>query len=342
MAGQIPPPRSFSSWIKALLALKAHWAFSDFALSWLRGARMLLDHGVTTVADIEAVPELLPDVRLATPLRVCSLFEMTGIRSRRPPRQILQEALANIDCLPPEAAWAGLSPHAPYSTTPELLRLSATAARQRSLPISTHVAESIEEFDMFTRATGPMYTWLKSQRDTADCGLGSPVQYLARQHLLGPNLLAVHVNYLADGDAALLSRTETSVVHCPRSHAYFGHQPFPLEPLRRAGVNICLGTDSLATTRTNRRQPVQLDLFAEMQAMAESYPGVSPERLLGFATLNGARALGKARQLGELSKGAFADLILIPYQAASDPYEPLVHHSGPVLRVMINGQWTGK
>src|SRR5947208_3498884 len=68
MAGLLPPPKSFSDWIKGILALKAHWTYSDYALSWLHGARMLLHHGITTVADIEAVPELLPEVRLATPL----------------------------------------------------------------------------------------------------------------------------------------------------------------------------------------------------------------------------------------------------------------------------------
>src|SRR5438874_2028288 len=55
LAGQIAPPKSFADWIKALVALKAGWDYSDFAQSWLRGAKMLLRSGVTTVADIEAV-----------------------------------------------------------------------------------------------------------------------------------------------------------------------------------------------------------------------------------------------------------------------------------------------
>ena len=127
MAGQIESVKLFSDWIKAMLALKAHRGYSDYALSWLRGARMLLNSGVTTVADIEAVPELLPEVLTATPLRVCSLLEITGVRSRRPPAQILQDAVERIAQLP--GCWTGLSPHAPYSTTPELLRLAGLAAQ---------------------------------------------------------------------------------------------------------------------------------------------------------------------------------------------------------------------
>src|SRR5438046_800299 len=63
MAGQISSPGVFSNWIKAIMALKAGWSYADFAQSWLRGAHMLLRTGTTTVADIEAVPELLPESR---------------------------------------------------------------------------------------------------------------------------------------------------------------------------------------------------------------------------------------------------------------------------------------
>ena len=58
--------------------------------------------------------------------------------------------------------------------------------------------------------------------------------------MLGPNLLAVHVNLLAQGDAALLGRRRVNVIHCPRSHDYFRHPPFPRERLAKAGVNLCL------------------------------------------------------------------------------------------------------
>ena len=83
---------SFCDWIKLITTEKAQWTFSDFAQSWLDGAKMLLRTGTTTVADIEAVPELLPEVWSATPLRVISFLEMTGVRSRRNPDLILREA----------------------------------------------------------------------------------------------------------------------------------------------------------------------------------------------------------------------------------------------------------
>ncbi len=340
MAGQIPQPKSFPDWIKSLLALKAHWGYSEYAQSWLAGVGMLLRHGVTTVADIEAVPELLPEASRATPLRVCSFFEMTGVRSRRPAREIVEESTARIDALPPGRGVPGLSPHAPYSTSPDLLRLSAQAARRRRWRLAVHVAESEAEFDMFMSRRGPFFDWLKSQREMADCGLGSPVQHLERHGVLGENLLAIHVNYLAPGDAELLGGRRVSVVHCPRSHVYFQHAEFPRRSLAAAGVNLCLGTDSLATVLTPRRQKPELDLFVEMRAFASQAPEWTPEQILAMTTTNSARAMGLAGRVGEIAPGALADLIVLPYRGpARGVYEAVLHHSGGVSGTLVNGEW---
>jgi cytosine/adenosine deaminase-related metal-dependent hydrolase len=340
MAGQISRPKSFPDWIKALLALKAQWNFSDYAQSWLQGAHMLLRHGVTTVADIEAVPELLPDVLTSTPLRVFSFLEMTGVKSRRPPREVVQEATEKIDSLPVGRGEPGLSPHAPYSTSPELLRLSAGAALQRNCRLTTHVAESAAEFDMFQDRDGPLYHWLKSQRDMSDCGHGSPIQHLDRQGLLAENFLAVHVNYLAPGDASLLGQRQVSVAHCPRSHAYFQHDPFPFEELTAAGVNVCLGTDSLVSVYSPRRTKPELDLFAEMRAFAASFANVPPETILQMATTKAAHALGRQGIIGELSEGASADLIALPFSGKAEAvHEAVLEYSSDVTASMIDGEW---
>lgn len=341
MAGKLPPPKSFTDWIPLITAAKSAWSYSYYALSWLRGAHMLLQSGTTTVADIEAMPDLLPEVWDATPLRVFSFLEMTGIRARRQPKEILQEAIDKIDSLSHRRCSAGLSPHAPYSTLPELLRSGAKLARERRRPICTHVAESTDEYEMFTRAGGAMYDWLQRNfRDMSDCGLGSPVEHLARNEMLGENLIAVHANVLASGDAALLGKHRVTVVHCPRSHAYFRHPPFRREWLVNAGVNLCLGTDSLATVRKAGEENPELNLFEEMRALADNDKTVSPAEILRMATINGARALGLSGQIGELSPNAIADLIAIPdLKAKGDIYETVISHAGLVLGNMIDGRW---
>jgi cytosine/adenosine deaminase-related metal-dependent hydrolase len=341
MAGELPPPKTFTDWISLITAAKTAWSYSEYARSWLRGAHMLLKTGTTTVADIEAMPDLLPDVWDATPLRVFSFLEMTGIRARREPKQILREAVIKINSLTNTRNRASLSPHAPYSTLPELLRLTAKMARKHKWRVTTHVAESDQEFEMFMHARGRMHDWLKrNERDNSDCGHGSPVAHLARQRLLGENVLAVHVNCLARGDATLLGKNKTHVVHCPRSHDYFGHPPFLRERLANAGVNLCLGTDSLATTRKTGKQKPELNMFEEMRSLAASDRAVSPVEILRMATVNGARALGLAGQAGEISRDAFADLIAIPAgRKSADIYETILAHTGNVTASMIDGRW---
>jgi cytosine/adenosine deaminase-related metal-dependent hydrolase len=342
MAGQLSPPRAFTDWIASITAAKTGWSYSDYARSWLNGARQLLGTGVTTVADIEAMPDLLPDVWMATPLRVFSFLEMTGILSRRKPREILAEAVEKITSLKHPRNRAMLSPHAAYSTLPELLRQTAAVARRRRWLVSTHIAESEQEFDMFQHARGAMHQWLvRNGRDGSDCGRGSPVAHFARNKLLGENVIAIHVNYLARGDATLLAKNHTHVVHCPRSHDYFKHTPFPRQRLTNAGVNLCLGTDSLATTRQSGKEKPQLNLFAEMRLLADRDTGASPADILQMATVNGARALGMAGQLGQLSKNATADWIALPFAGRiNKTFESVIQHPGRIHAGMIAGQWT--
>jgi cytosine/adenosine deaminase-related metal-dependent hydrolase len=341
MAGMLPPPKTFTDWIPLILSAKSGWGYSDYLHSWLNGARMLERTGTTTVADIEIVPDLLPDVWDATPLRVFSFLEMTGIRARRDSAEVLHEAVEKLDSLSHPRCSASLSPHAPYSTVPALLELSAGVARERKLRLCVHVAESAEEFEMFLRARGQMFDWLqRNERDLSDCGLGSPVQHLARHQTLGENLLAIHVNCLARGDAALLGRHGVHVVHCPRSHDYFRHPPFLRQRLASAGVNICLGTDSLATVRKTRKQNPELSMFDEMRELAANDSKLPPADILRMATVNGARALGRAGQIGELAENALADLIAIPASTkTSDACKAVLAHEGPVIASMIDGDW---
>ena len=341
MAGLLPPPKTFTDWIHLMISAKAQWGYAEYARSWLNGARMLLRTGTTTVADIEVVPDLLPEVWNATPLRVFSFLEMTGIRARREPRAVLREAVEKIASLAHSRCRASLSPHAPYSTLPGLLRLSAREARKRNRRITTHVAESAQEQEMFVHARGAMFDWLKrNERDMTDCGLGSPVAHLARNGVLGANLLAVHANYLSGGDVAMLAKRKASVVHCPRSHFYFKHRRFPLEKLLQAKVNICLGTDSLATVCKTGREKPELNLFEEMRALARAYPKLPPKKILQMATVNGASALGLAGRVGALSKNALADLIAVPFAGKkAEAFEAAVNFSGPVRAAMIGGQW---
>src|SRR5688572_4439721 len=329
MAGKIPQPRSFADWIKAIVAFKGQWTTAEFAESWKLGAQMLLRTGTTTVADVEAIPELLPAAWEQTPLRVISFREL--IQLKDPAEEFVKRATAEWGSWPASDRRVGLSPHAPYTTTAELLSVAAHESRKRNWLLATHVSESEQEFEMFLYKHGPLYDWLKSQRDTSDCGLGSPIRHLEQADYLGDNLLAVHVNYLWRDDASVLGKYGVSVVHCPRSHDYFRHLLFPRRELINAGVNVCLGTDSLASAAKVGGKPPVLSMFAEMRAFSAKHTEVEPEEILQMTTLNAAKALKREDELGVLREGARADVIAVPFSGAAEKvHEALVNFEEPV------------
>ena len=136
-----------------------------------------------------------------------------------------------------------------------------------------------------------------------DCGGRSPIQQAHQLGLLQPNLLAIHCNYLAPGDAELLARNRVTVVHCPRSHHYFQHVKFPYEELASAGVNITLGTDSLASARFDKNKPPALNLWDELKQFARANENVSPEKILAMVTTNGTQILANGGRLGDVNGG---------------------------------------
>jgi cytosine/adenosine deaminase-related metal-dependent hydrolase len=101
--------------------------------------------------------------------------------------------------------------------------------------------------------------------------------------------------------------------------------------LRDLGLNICLGTDSLASNEN-------LNLFAEMRAFRRGEPAVSPKETLEMVTVNGGRALGRPQILGRIRANYFADLIAIPCRGITDVFEEIVAFDGPVDWMTVNGR----
>jgi aminodeoxyfutalosine deaminase len=288
----------------------------------------------------------LPDMWQSPPLRIVSFRELINLKSPATAEQLVRKTAEEWAALRkgwtgPADREVGLSPHAPYTTSAELLSVAAHEARKRKWLLTTHVAESEQESDMFMYRHGPLYDWLKTQRDMSDCGHGSPIHHLERADYLGDNLLAVHVNYLWRDDASTLAKYGVSVVHCPRSHEYFRHLLFPRRELANAGVNICLGTDSLASISKARGKAPELNMFAEMRTLLSKEPELAPETILEMTTINASRALKRSSDIGALREGLLADVIAVPFSGpAENAHEALVHFEGPVRGAMISGRWT--
>jgi cytosine/adenosine deaminase-related metal-dependent hydrolase len=204
----------------------------------------------------------------------------------------------------------GLQPHAPYSTPLEVYRWLGEAAEKAELPLCTHLAETREEAVFIAEAAGPFRQFLdergvSSPQLTRSClGEGlSPVGWLAEHGGLGRGRwLLAHGNYVSDADIETLAGAEASVAYCPLASEYFGHHGHRYREMLEAGVNVCLGSDSIICQPPNEVQP--LGILAPMRRLYRR-DGECPSCLLRMATEHGRRALALNDEVTRLAAVGF-------------------------------------
>ena len=165
---------------------------------------------------------------------------------------------------------------------------------------------------MFRQRRGPLLEFLRGLgRDMNDCGFETPIQALLKNNFLPKGALLVHMNILNNEDRELLEKRGDHffIVHCPGTHRFFKRPSFDYDFFERHGFSVLLGTDSLASNE-------ELNLFYEMRMMAENFPQLDPQKILEMVTLHPAAAMRKKGKIGELSIGACADFITIPFSGA--------------------------
>jgi 5-methylthioadenosine/S-adenosylhomocysteine deaminase len=220
-----------------------------------------------------------------------------------------------------------IAPHAPYTVSDPAFRQIATFAAELDLPVHLHVHETEGEIE----------------RSLAEHGV-RPLERLRRLGLLGPNLIAVHAVHLQDEEIQLLATHGCSVAHCPSSNLKLASGFAPIEALRAAGVNLCLGTDGAASNN-------RLDVLTEMRtaallakAVARSAEAMPAHAVLRAATLGGAQALGLEARIGSIEPGKRADLVAVALRGPEltpcyDPVSHLVYAAGRehVTHVWVDG-----
>lgn len=192
----------------------------------------------------------------------------------------------------------GLSPHAPYSIHfPALVRWLTTGSRE--VPLAMHLAESPAEMEWLNVGSGPfkaMFQSLGIAIETPAPSIEQCIELLSGRQ----RSLLIHGNYLTKAQMERVAAAKTiSVVFCPRTHAHFGHAPYPLKTMLDAGLSVMLATDSRASNPS-------LSLWDEVVEVRRIAPHIPPSDLLDWVTLCPARALGLERDFGSLDVGKLA------------------------------------
>jgi cytosine/adenosine deaminase-related metal-dependent hydrolase len=295
LKGRLPRSGPFRAWIRRLIELRSERTSKQLSADARRGARLCLTGGATSVGDVDSSGGSVAGLRRPI-LRLRLFREVLDAGDRNRSDAALRRVTRPLSAHPLRSE--GLSPHAPFTVSEDLMRRAARLARARGMPCCVHWSETPEEIDWLRRGRGPLSSILGvSPR-------ASGLDLIERAGLLREGLSLVHGNHPERGEARRIAEAGAVVVHCPGSHLFFRRRQAPLSAYLRAGVTLALGTDSLASNE-------DLDLLREMRLVRRSHPELSPRSIWDMATTGGARAIGMSGSVGELRPGAWADIVAL-------------------------------
>ncbi|MFQ5341708.1 MAG: amidohydrolase family protein [Anaerolineae bacterium] len=293
--------------------------------------------GTTCFADMYYFEEAVADATAQAGLRaVCG---ETILKFPAPDAMSYDESLARTrDFI---QRWKGhrlitpsVAPHAPYTSTPEMLRAASDLALEFDMPLQIHVAETAHEVEEM-RATHGMAT----------------VPWIEQYNVLETKAVAAHCVHLTEDELMTLLQYDTGVVHNPTSNLKLSSGFAPVARMLEMGLNVGIGTDGVASNN-------DLDMFEELRLAALLAKAVTldptalPARqALEMATIMGARVLSLDRLTGSLEPGKRADVIVVDLNTVHNAppfrrdegliYSQLVYagKADDVIHVMCDGVW---
>jgi len=224
---------------------------------------------------------------------------------------------------------AAVAPHSIYTCSPETLQNATNLARKYHAPILIHVAEMKKE-------------WEDSEKQNG----ASPVQYLERIGVLGPDVVAAHCIFVDEADRKILAQHNVGCVHNPSSNMMLASGVAPVPEMRAAGIAVGLGTDGPAGSNNDLDLMEEIDLAAKLAKITKMSPlALNALAVVEMATIDGARALHMEKEIGSLEKGKKADIILIGLDEPNavpmyDVYAQIAYalKASDVETVMIGGR----
>lgn len=264
--------------------------------------RLMWAAGIAVVGDISNSNASIP-VKQKSKIYYHTFAETFGFHPSRAERAFELAVQVRDECIK-SGLPANIVPHSPYSVSEPLFRkIQNEAAKAKSI-LSIHNQESKAEEQFFKDGTGPiaghfqrnigldLSHWQAGKRNSLDATL----EFLPTEN----TLLLVHNTFTGEDDLKLLqtqrSVDNTFLVLCPGANLFIENTLPPVQLFREFNVNICLGTDSLASNSA-------LSILKEMITLQLEFPEVQLEELVSWACFKGAKALNILEKFGSFEPG---------------------------------------
>lgn len=325
-------PTPFSEWVGNIIKAGLAMQRDDWLSASRTGVEKYFESGITCTADITRSGVGLQAVAEAG-MPALVYLEAVGIDDRN-----LTEAVVDLleriksaeSILGVGDIKIGLSPHSPYSLSMSALKVCDDLSKEYGLPLSIHVAETQAEVELIRDGTGSLASTIGKRMQLEVIQRGgtgtTPAQFLAELGLVRHPLIVAQGVWLNDQDVTLIKQRGASVAVCPTSNELLGSGEAPIRKFIEHGLSFGIGTDSPASNP-------DMDLFVEARkvrailekqfnkddARQELPTGLSSKKLMEMITLDAARMLGFANDLGSIDPGKRADLVVLNYDMTSSP-----------------------
>ena len=287
--------------------------------------------GATTVMDMFWYPEETANAAKKLGMRISTggiFFDLPGIGGRSHEDYISEAHQFSQNHKADENVIPAILPHGSYTVSPENLTDAKIIADEYGILFCTHAAETkAEQNDIKTRYNN------------------SVIRHLNEHKLLGENVVLAHCVHLDEKEISLIAKSKTNVVLNPMSNLKLGSGIAPVKEMKRAGINLTIGTDGAISGN-------DLDMWLAMRltcGLAKGFnmeaDALTAEQVLHMATINGAKALGKSESIGSLEIGKCADIIMVDVNNSHsiplfDPITHLVFGAGrsDITDVFVSGK----
>ncbi len=311
---------------------EAKWLSEDFVADGSRLAiAEMIKGGTTCFNDMYFFPDVTARIAHHAGIRATVgliMFDFPSAWGEGPDDYFQKGLVIHDEYLNHPLIQTALAPHAPYTVSDAPLSRVHLLADELEIPVHIHLHETNDEIQGSLRDHGER-----------------PMARLQRLGLLNPQLIAVHMTQLTEEEIGIAAESGIHVAHSPQSNLKLASGFCPVGKLQRAGVNVCIGTDSAASNN-------DLDMLDEMRTAATLAKAVDNNArtlpaaaALRAATINGAKALGIDDVTGSLEIGKSADMVAIDLdslrtQPVHHPLSQIVYaaSSNQVSDVWVSGK----